>query len=188
MFVSSLVAAGGAFFYKQWLGTSLAQKMESLQKIQGAFDPNSIQDLLRIDARINNANTLLQKHVAPSAIFDFIASQTLQAVQLNSFSYSLQTDGGASIGVTGQAADFATVALQSDQFGNNKLLKNVVFSGISQDPKTRVVSFSMSAVLNASVINYKKTLGVSPTDIPSEQTSPATATSTQQSNIPPPAR
>ncbi len=181
LFIVSLAAAGGAFAYKNYIQNAIAQQSDSLQKAEAAFDPGAIEDLVRIDARINNAALLLQKHVAPSGLFAFLADQTLQTVQFTSLTYDLQSDGSAKITLAGVANSFSSVALQSDQFNADKVLKNVVFSGIAVD-STGHISFNVSATVDASVLNYAKNLGVSgAVPAAAATTTPATpATTTTQ--------
>ena len=58
----------------------------------------------------------------------------------------------------GVADSFSTVALQSDQFDGNKLLKDVDFTGITSEPTTGRVQFSVSATVDPSVFSYTSTL------------------------------
>ncbi|MEI6864157.1 MAG: hypothetical protein WCK46_02190 [Candidatus Adlerbacteria bacterium] len=173
IFIVSLVAAGGVFGYQTLLASSLASKSDSLAKAEGAFDISTIQDLIRMDSRINNAQLLLQNHVAPSAIFNFLGSQTLQAVQFVSLTYNLQGGNSATVVLAGQADSFATVALQSDQFSASKVLKNVVFSDIKVGLVGKV-TFNVTATVDPSLINYTKNLGVAQT-LP-QQSAPASGT------------
>lgn len=158
IFIASVVAAGGVFGYQTFLEGSISSKQASLQKEEAAFDPEQINQLIRLDSRINNTKTLLSSHVAPSAIFAFLSQQTLQNVQLTSFEYSLNGDGTAAVTLSGVADTFATVALQSDQFNAaNQVLKNVVFSGVDNSG-ARTVKFSVVANVAPSLINYAKNL------------------------------
>ncbi len=160
IFVASLVAAGASFAYTQYLNNAIASKSKSLALAEGAYDPGTIQDLVRLDDRLSQAKILLGAHVAASGIFAFLSSQTLTNVAFNTFDYTLGDDGSAKISMAGSADSFSTVALQSDQFGGNKLLKDVVFSGITADATGRI-SFNVSATVDSSVLSYSSTLGAS---------------------------
>jgi len=157
IFIASLVSAGAVFAYGGYLTSAIASKTDSLNKAQAAFDPGTIQELVRMDSRITNAKTLLQKHIAPSALFAFLSSQTLQRVSFSSFSYVLGDDGSVSITLAGQADSFATLALQSDQFNTNKLLKDVIFSAIAVGTSGQV-TFNVKATADPSLINYAVSL------------------------------
>mgnify|MGYP003387564321 CR=1 FL=1 len=58
----------------------------------------------------------------------------------------------------GIADSFCSVALQSDQFGASKVLRDVIFSDIKNGTDGSV-TFSVSANMDASFINYGKNLG-----------------------------
>jgi hypothetical protein len=160
LFIVSLVSAGAVFAYEGYLNSAIASKSDSLTKAQAAFDPTTIQELVRLDSRITNAQTLLQKHIAPSALFNFLAAQTLQRVSFSSFSYALGDDGSVSISLAGQADSFATLALQSDQFNTNKFLKDAIFSDIAVGQNGQV-TFDIKATVDPAVINYANVLAAS---------------------------
>ncbi len=155
IFVLSLVAAGGAFAYGQYLTSKLAEDKSSLAAQQGAFDPKSIEDLVRLDSRLTQAKVLLSKHLAPSGIFDFLAQNTLQNVQFTSFSYSIDTDGTADIELDGTTDTFASMALQSDALGKSTLLKDVIFSDIIVGQGGRI-GFVVQAKVDPDLISYSK--------------------------------
>ena len=176
IFITSIVAAGATFLYTGILNTSLNSKKDSLQKYQDSFDLSTIETLVRFDSRINQARQILTKHIAPSAIFYFLAQQTLVKVQLNQFSYTLGANGTPVVDFHGTADSFQTVALQSDQFGSSKSLKNVIFSDIAVGT-TGGVSFHVTADVDPALILYSNNLDANPaTSLPPQQaTSSATS-------------
>ncbi len=158
IFVASILAAGGAFAYGQYLNSALVDKNESLKKAEGAFDTASIIDLSRLDIRLGQARELLQSHVAPSGVFTFLSATTLERVQFTSLNLAVAPDGSAKILLTGVADSFSSLALQSDQFSTAKVLRDVVFSGISTGA-TGFVQFSVSANVDPSILSYAKQNG-----------------------------
>lgn len=161
IFIASVVGAGGVFAWEKVTASSITSKSESLRKAEGAFNISTVEDLIRMSARLDSAGTLLAAHVAPSAIFSFLSQQTLQHVQFTTFNYTLGSDNTASINMSGVADSFSSVALQSDQFGASKVLKDVIFSDIKNNVGGSV-TFSVAATMDASLINYGKNLGVAP--------------------------
>jgi len=158
IFVASIVAAGGAFAYGKYLDKALADKKESLKKAEGAFDTASIIDLSRLDIRLGQARELLQSHVAPSGVFTFLSATTLERVQFTSLNLAVSPDGSAKILLTGIADSFSSLALQSDQFSTAKVLRDVVFSGISTGANG-LVQFSVSANVDPSILSYARQNG-----------------------------
>jgi len=155
VFAASVIAAASAFFYLRYLNSSIVSKAEDLRKTEEAFDPESIREIMRLDSRFRNANTLLQNHTTVLGIFNVLEQETLVNVQFTQFGYTPQADGSAQITMSGIAHSFATLALQSDQFGKSKALKNVVFSGISVGEDNRI-RFSVQATVEPSVLSYAK--------------------------------
>jgi hypothetical protein len=152
-FVASIVAAGASFLYLRYLNVSLNSKKISLEKYEQAYELSTIQTLIRADSRINEAKKILTKHLSPSTIFDFLSQQTLEKVQFISFDYSYGAEGKITMSLKGIADSFATVALQSDQFGASKVLKDVIFGGITIDQGGKV-GFDVSATIDPSFVLY----------------------------------
>lgn len=157
IFLASLVAGGATFLYGQYLKTAIASKDESLTRAEAAYDAGVIQDLTRLDARIDEVKSLFSKHVAPTAFFAFLSGATLESVQFTSFTYELASDGSANIALEGRGKNFSAVALQSDQFGASRTLKNVIFSDIKVEAGG-VVSFSVQATVDPTLLLYRKNI------------------------------
>jgi len=168
IFVASLFAAGAVFGYGLLLQNQLTQKDSMLKTAEGAFEPGTIQDLVRLDARMNQSRTLISKHVSPSALFAFLSSITLERVQLIFFDYTLQPDGSGALTLAGVADTFSSVALQSDQFGASKLLRDVVFSGVNATEGGKI-GFSVGTTIDSSYILYSRNLSGSTPPPPSPQ-------------------
>lgn len=155
LFVVSLVGAGGVFAYTGILTASITNKDASLKAAEGAFEPEVIAELGRLDARLIEVQKLLNSHLAPSGVFDFLSTITLTQVQFTNFTFQKQADGTAVISLQGTGNSFSTVALQSDQFGSTRLLKDVVFSDVAIGA-TGKVSFSVKATVDPSLYLYSK--------------------------------
>lgn len=171
VFLASILAAGGTFAYTKYLGSALADKDASLKKAEGAFDTRSIQDLEHLDSRLTQARTLLQNHTALSGVFTFLSATTLERVQFTSLALNMDGSGSATLAMDGIADSFSTLALQSDQFGAAKVLRDVIFSGITTGFGGRV-TFSVSARVDPSLLSYAKNntpaVSVAPADAPAQ--------------------
>jgi hypothetical protein len=78
---------------------------------------------------------------------------------------------------------FATVALQSDQFAASKALKDIVFSDIAVDELGKV-TFSVTATVDPSLINYGKNLNVAPGVVQPQATTTPPVQTTVSSSTP----
>lgn len=153
LFAFSIAAAGAAFGYERYLKAAIAGKDETLKRAEGAFDSGVIRDLVRLDARLTQGRELLRRHVAPSSIFTLLEQETLERVQFTSFDYALGADGTAELGLNGIAADFSTLALQSDRLGAHKALHDVIFSAITVGEGGRV-TFTVKAGVDPNLLRY----------------------------------
>src|SRR3989344_339852 len=126
VFVMSLVAAGAAFAYTQYLDRTILQKDKELTEAEGAFSAGTIQELLRLDTRMIQTKNLLDSHVSLSEVFDFLSKITLQRVQYNAFDLQVQQGGAASMLLSGVAESLPSVALQADQYSESKVLRDVI--------------------------------------------------------------
>jgi hypothetical protein len=155
LFFASLLAAGGAWFYGQHLDSSIADKKTDLDKAKAAFNLDKIQELGRLDSRFIEAQKLLDSHIAVTGLFSFLADSTLEKVQFTSLSLDVDKGGTAKLSMSGVADSFSTLALQSDKFSEAKMLRDVIFSGITTDATGHVV-FSVSANVDPALMSYAR--------------------------------
>jgi|GEM_PF-184486 len=189
LFIASLVAAGAAFAYQVVLQNSIQASNDSLTRAQAAYDPAAIASIIRLDNRLTQTKILLQNHIAPSAIFSFLETNTLGNVRFTDYAYTIDPNGAATLQLSGEALDFSSVALQSDAFGQSRDLKDVLFSDINVDPATGHIVFKMSATVDSSLILYRNAFTVRPgapagTYAPTPSTPASTAPSTPAPSSP----
>lgn len=152
--IASIIAAVGLFLFEQFTVRSIESKRESLDRARAAFEPSTIKELSRLDARLNASGLLLDSHVAMSRLFDEIESQTLASVRFKDFSLSESGPGRLVVTMAGTAQSFNALALQADVFGGSPLFSEPLFSDFNIDTTGNVV-FSFSAAVNRSEIAYR---------------------------------
>lgn len=152
-------AAAILFLYQQYLSASIKSNQDSLSKAREAFEPALIEELTRLDTRINVAEDLLSKHIAPSALFALIQSITLQNVQFTNYTYGEPAAGSplVHISLTGKAKSFQTLALQSDLVGLNTNLKNALITGVALGADGDI-GFKLDADIDARMVSYQEQL------------------------------
>lgn len=157
IFLASVLAAGGAYAYAQYLTQSITTKADSLNRARAAFEPATIQELIRLDDRLSLTREVLAAHVAPSSIFALIGSTTLETVRFSKFAYRADPSGAVTLTLEGQTNTFSDVALQSDAFGKVRALKNTIFGNFNVG-QTSSVTFSVHADVDPIFISYKSLL------------------------------
>lgn len=154
LFILSLLGAVGMFLYERFLVAAIESKKESLERAKNAFEPELIRELSRLDAKLRIAQELLNTHVAPSGIFDLLESLTLETVRFTDMNYMID-DKGIHLRLQGEALSFASVALQSDEFGKHRSIQSPAFSDLTLDDRGNV-EFVVEALISPSVISYRE--------------------------------
>jgi len=153
LFVAAALALG-IFLYDRFLAASVATKGEQLNRAREQFDPVLIQNLARLDARMNAAYDILARHLAPSEVFRLLQDLTLQSILYDSLDYTIGEDGIVRIDMSGVAQSVNGVALQSSLFGEHNAIMNPIFSGLNLTDQG--VEFSVSAVLDPVALQYAR--------------------------------
>ncbi len=158
LFITSVALAAGAFVYEKYLKSSLVQKQADLEKARGAFDPALIEEIRRLDTRIEHSKEILSRHVAFSSLFDILSRSTLQNIQFKSFSLITDPNGSNSqISLKGFGRSYASVALQADAFNKVPGFKDPIFSELNLDQSGKV-SFSFKASIDSKNFKYESSI------------------------------
>lgn len=164
LLVASLTLAAGVFLYLQFLQTSIASKLEQLERAKEAFEPSLIQELTRLDDRMRAADSILRGHTAPSLFFHILEQLTLTTVSFSSLTFQAVDSKNISLAMKGIAVSVNSIALQADLLSKNGTISSPIFSNI--DRRNDGVHFDMTAVINPQALRYANTI-VTPQEIPS---------------------
>ena len=157
IFIAALALSGGVFFYKNLVTKEIAQNKATLERAKGAFDPELIQKIIRLDNRIETSKQLLSSHLAVTPIFDFISSITLKTVRFKDFNFAYLAPDKIQVSMRGQAQSYSSVALQSDVLSSQKLLKNTIVSDMALEA-AGTVGFNVSTIIDPSLLSYQTTV------------------------------
>ncbi|MBI5005126.1 MAG: hypothetical protein HZC03_00775 [Candidatus Lloydbacteria bacterium] len=155
--IAAVLAYGGLFIYKSVLNNNIDSLAVSLDRARGAFETNLIVELQTVDARLSTGGMLLKQHSALSPLFSLLEENTVQTLRYKNFSLKTESDGAYSVTLRGEADDYASIALQSDIFSQNKYIKDYIFSNLTLNQDGRI-SFDFSAKINAGLLSYGQTI------------------------------
>ncbi len=144
--ILAILGAGGIYLFQEYTVGQITSKQDSLARSREAFEPSTIQELARLDNRIEASKSLLTQHIAVSKLFNELEALTLSSVRYTDFSYSTPTAGHVVLTMTGQAASFNAVALQSDSFSKSTVVTDPIFSNVNVD-RTGAISFDFTGVI-----------------------------------------
>lgn len=158
VFLASLIAAGGAYFYRESVKTDIEEFKRSLAVAKNQFEPSLITELQILDKRLNAATTILEKHIAVSPIFVLLEEVTLPTVRYSDFSYEVDTTTNlVNVTMKGEAKGYNFIALQADLFDDNKFIKNPIFSDFVLD-QTGNIDFNLTFSVDKSLVSYESFL------------------------------
>lgn len=178
LFIVSAALGAGVFLYAQYLQTSNTSKLGQLQSAGTAFDPTLVQQLTRLDARMNAAQSLLSSHLAPSQLFAMLDQSTVQDVSFSSLSYNASSPQQITLAMTGVAGSVNAIALQAQVFSQSGVITNPIFSNI--DAQQDGVHFNFTALVNPVALKYESYAAGASAQAPAQQSQPApTAGGTQ---------
>lgn len=158
--VATAVSYGGVYLYEKQL---IAQKQKTdalINEARKGIGTEFLTEMKTLSARIDGVKAVLDKHIVVTPIFAALEQSTLRSVQYKNFGYDFSTDpatGQSVVKVTlsGTAKSYATIALQSDSFTQNSLIKNPIFSNLTIDDKTNAVNFKLVFTVNPAALSYE---------------------------------
>lgn len=158
IFMASLCAAVGVFFYNQILDQKIKTGNEELSQNQNIFNPNVVQEYSRLNDRINASYEILKKHVAVSNLFSIISAVTLKNVRFSNFTYSNAGSDKISLNMNGQTRSYELVALQARALTDPTMkyrnaFKSPILGDLNVDSLGNV-SFNLSSAVDPSVVSY----------------------------------
>ena len=154
IFIVAILASAGVFAYGKYIESSISSKNIELGNRVKSFDASSVDHFVQLDARLNAAASILDKHLAISTLFDLVSSNTVQSIQFTDFKYTYDESNKLTLVLGGKAPNFASVALQSDKFSAQPYFQNQVFSNLGLDQDGGVL-FKFTAGIDQAVLKYK---------------------------------
>ena len=155
--VVAVVVYGGLFVYRSVLKNQIDNLSVSLERAKGAFETNLITELQTVDSRLITGGVILKQHLALSPLFALLEGNTVETLRYNNFVLKAESDGVYSIALRGEADDYASIALQSDIFSQNKYIQDHIFSNLTLNQDGRI-SFDFNAKINSALLSYGQTI------------------------------
>jgi hypothetical protein len=143
--------------YRSVLNNQIDDLATSLNRARGAFETSLITQLQTIDEELSVGKALLKQHVVISPLFSLLEANTIQALRYKSFLLRAGNDGVYSMILHGEAHDYASIALQSDIFSQNKFITDNIFSNLALNTDG-FISFDFAAKINRGLLSYEQAL------------------------------
>lgn len=162
LFMSSIIAGTGMYFYKKTLEQKIVASEDNLAKAEDRVQKTKKDELKLFDRRINVASQVLNNHIAVYPIFEALGKVTMKSVRYTNFSYALGEKKGDRIkiklsGTTqpGRTQPFSELGLQAELFTKEKNFIDPVFSNMVKTAKGEV-TFDIDFYVDPSFVDYKE--------------------------------
>ena len=156
VFSLSVILAMAVFGYSYYLKYAIARMTTELESGRAELQPEKVNELIRLNDRINSTQDLIGTHLLLSPLFKFLEASTIKNVRFTSFSYEMN-QSGLRLSMRGEARSYSALALQADLFSKSGLLENVAFSDLVLDEKGNVI-FSFQASVDPGLLSYQRSL------------------------------
>jgi hypothetical protein len=153
-FVLALASAIGVFIYGGITKRNIESKAASLERAKDAFEISLIEELSRLDNRIESSKRILGNHVVLTTLFSALGDSTLKSVKFDAFSLSSNEKEEVKMNLSGVARDYASIVLQSEVLAESKFFKNIIFSNLGLD-FFGDVTFDIEATVDDSLISFE---------------------------------
>ncbi len=153
LFVISLLAAGGLYFYKSMLRGDIEALQAELAQAENAIDTETINEMAQFSQKLRVAQSLVEKHQVISAFLTTLASSTVSTVRFDSMKYNIDKSGNLEVRLSGQADSYASIALQENTFSQDKSFKSLSFSDLALS-NNNSVSFSIDLMVDSKLSVY----------------------------------
>lgn len=150
--VLSLLGWGGAYAYVKMLESNVTDLRGQVDRARDSFNTRLLNELEDKDARIKSASRLIEEHVSLAYLLGELDRITLKTVRYRSIEF--RDDGKDTlINLTGEAADFSSVALQAKAFSEDGRFINPIFSGMDSSDNG-AVTFKAKFNAGSDLIQY----------------------------------
>ena len=190
IFVITLIVSGGVFAYVKITQQNIEKLQTALELSTQSINVNEVESYIRLNKRLTNANTIVNKHVAVSEVFALLEERTLRDVRYGALDYSMEGDGSTiSVTVSGEAPDFQQVALQARQFQSAELLKapTVTHLAYGNDGEEGLVEFKIQVGIDPRLVSFGSALQRTSRNQPRTQASPTATPAPTPTQEPTPA-
>ncbi len=159
IFVCSIVSAGIVFSLNQ---LSLSQKKaanDSLVMSEKDINKDTIEDIKSLSNRLAVIESLLDRHVAVSNVFDELSKNTIKQVSFSSFSIRRKTDNTFAISLKAQGVGYESIVAQDSQLSSGpaqRFFKNTSITDFVKSKGQNLASFGIETSVSANSIKFSE--------------------------------
>ncbi len=130
LFIATLIASAGLFFYTRYLNSKLTSEVEALNADIAGFNESDMDQVREFNYRLQQANQRLSNSVSLKSIFAALEQATAQSVQVVDFSLKRNNDSDYEISAKLETDSFDSTLFQRSLFEGNSVMNSVNVSDL----------------------------------------------------------
>lgn len=131
LFFGTVLSVIGIYFLNTQAERQLTEHIALLEQERKAFRQSQLEEVRKFDTQLHLAEEILEKHAAPSRIFDELEPVIVRSVQLDSFGYLREPTGELVLSLGGLTESFDVLLFQRDAIKNSAFLASADFVEVS---------------------------------------------------------
>lgn len=147
-FIGTIVAAGIFWFIKYSVEGQLAAVQQALTEERGKFNESELLRVSEVDARMDEAERLLNGQVSVVKILEAIETVTLSSVTMAGFDYEKSENASLTLALNAAAGDFNSARFQRQVISSSPVLAGSVLSNITYGAQASDTSGAFSDVVS----------------------------------------
>lgn len=156
VFVITVLASGGLYFYKGIVTKQIADDDASLTATRASFQPDKIQQLIDANSRILSTKTLLENHVVLSDLLSLLSQLAVKNIRFGTLTYAIKANT-PTLSIDLNSVGYNALAAQESILAQNSSLKNISFSNVALGDNG-AVQINFFADLDPSILSYKNSV------------------------------
>jgi hypothetical protein len=160
LFLSTLTAGVGVYFYGRHLDGQLATEANALNSAISGFSINDMKRVESFHTRLRYARDRIDHSVSITTIFKALEAATAKVASFNDFSLKREGDKEFIVSAKITADSFDTSLFQRSVFEQNSVMEsittdNLTIETIGENATQKVVSFSANIVVPLEAVRYQ---------------------------------
>ncbi|MBC7981907.1 hypothetical protein H7X65_02410 [Candidatus Parcubacteria bacterium] len=161
LFICSIVSAGIIFSLNQLDISQKKSANDSLVKSQQSINKETIEEIKSLNSRLGVIQSLINKHVAVSAIFNELSKNTIRQVSFSSFDLKRKTDNTYALSLKAQGVGYESIVAQDAQLSSGpaqKFFKNTSITDFVKSKGQDLTSFGINTSVSNGAINFAEVI------------------------------
>jgi hypothetical protein len=154
IFFAMLIMTGLAFYFHKKESAAVTQLATQLATEKEKFNPQAIEDLKAIGARLQLAKQAVDNHVGVTGLLNMLQANTLKSVYYKGMNLSREEKKGYIVTLQGDAPNFGILYAQLEEFRKNPRITQVSIDNSQLEEQTGVVGFNLTLTLSPEVMKY----------------------------------